>query len=924
MAVPPDKISNDAFAYLLDNQDLSKPKLMRIATLTDLQIGLPEFPAELQITGKLSLSSTRISLLSFQTIYYPANTTVLFVVIDNPLNDSQSTIVLPDNPRQGQTCYIKDESGTSDVCRLQIIGANSASIDGRLEKILNYKHGAFGFIWSGYAWTTIAAAGIENVLDQASVLQQNIAIHAQAIDEVTRLVSQIKDDVSNITVAAPGGGGGTGDVVGPASATNNAVVRFDSTTGKLIKNSGVTIDNSNNTTIPGTLSIAGGYGATSTGVTVSLSGDIDANGNGKFDGRLTVTGGTTVYTDAILGNAAVGSFPYYDGGGNSAVYAIFGHKDLDHSSVVTNYALYQDNTGNTSINASTGKNLYFAINNVAMGAITNDIGSGVDAILFTGDSSTRTDITLGNTTGVSATTIYAGTGDLNIGHNAADRNVNLGTGNNTTEQEVTIGSTFGRSPLVLRAGTGNMYLTGAVSTDFIIGHTTGTGDITVGRSTVSNTINIGNANTATTKTQTINIGAGTTAGTGKATVTVGNAGGASATNIYAGTGGITLSGSATTTITGSTSGQADAYIGTVEIGELPATKTSYPAVYAMFGHKALDHSADGNYALVQSNVGDTYLGAASAKAVVFKNGTSIVGYLDDNEISLTGKPSTAQTVTLGSTTGASSLTLLAGTAPIALSGSSNFSCAPFVTYSPGDVAANYPVVIKAISLGATRRWGIGIDSGNDLNFAYSLNSLTLTTKGYLANGVHVANIDFTGQHRSLPSIGTTLDFIDKTGLIVVSSGQYKNLTSGSSGISINESLPTVELSTARNQKSVFGVISDTEDPNETSREYVIGNWGSVYEKMQDDDRLIINSLGEGAIWVCNINGSLENGDYVTTCEIPGYGMKQDDDLLHNYTVAKITCNCDFSLNNNLYQCEEFIHEDVTYRRAFVGCTYHCG
>lgn len=39
------------------------------------------------------------------------------------------------------------------------------------------------------------------------------------------------------TWATPGGGGGSGDVVGPASATDNAVALFDSTTGKLLKNS---------------------------------------------------------------------------------------------------------------------------------------------------------------------------------------------------------------------------------------------------------------------------------------------------------------------------------------------------------------------------------------------------------------------------------------------------------------------------------------------------------------------------------------------------------------------------------------------------------------------------------------------------------------------------------------------------------------
>lgn len=37
-------------------------------------------------------------------------------------------------------------------------------------------------------------------------------------------------------------GGGTGDVVGPASATNNRLAAFDGTTGKLLKDSGVAID----------------------------------------------------------------------------------------------------------------------------------------------------------------------------------------------------------------------------------------------------------------------------------------------------------------------------------------------------------------------------------------------------------------------------------------------------------------------------------------------------------------------------------------------------------------------------------------------------------------------------------------------------------------------------------------------------------
>jgi hypothetical protein len=117
--------------------------------------------------------------------------------------------------------------------------------------------------------------------------------------------------------------------------------------------------------------------------------------------------------------------------------------------------------------------------------------------------------------------------------------------------------------------------------------------------------------------------------------------------------------------------------------------------------------------------------------------------------------------------------------------------------------------------------------------------------------------------------------------------------------------------------------------------------------------------------VSDYNGNLENGDYITTSPIPGIGMKQDDDLLHNYTVAKITMDCDFSpkmiplekvktftdastniVNNvidedgNLvyeyeldasgniiyepeYEVKTIIHDNREYKMAFVGCVYKC-
>ena len=57
----------------------------------------------------------------------------------------------------------------------------------------------------------------------------------------------IKQDVLGVeTIVQLGGGGGSGDVTGAASSTDNAITRFDGTTGKIIQNSTVTLDDTGN------------------------------------------------------------------------------------------------------------------------------------------------------------------------------------------------------------------------------------------------------------------------------------------------------------------------------------------------------------------------------------------------------------------------------------------------------------------------------------------------------------------------------------------------------------------------------------------------------------------------------------------------------------------------------------------------------
>jgi hypothetical protein len=67
--------------------------------------------------------------------------------------------------------------------------------------------------------------------------------------------------LNGVAVSTGGGGGGSGDVSGPGSATDNAIARFNGAGGKTIQNSSVTIDDSNNLGNATTLSASDGMSA---------------------------------------------------------------------------------------------------------------------------------------------------------------------------------------------------------------------------------------------------------------------------------------------------------------------------------------------------------------------------------------------------------------------------------------------------------------------------------------------------------------------------------------------------------------------------------------------------------------------------------------------------------------------------------------
>jgi hypothetical protein len=223
------------------------------------------------------------------------------------------------------------------------------------------------------------------------------------------------------------------------------------------------------------------------------------------------------------------------------------------------------------------------------------------------------------------------------------------------------------------------------------------------------------------------------------------------------------------------------------------------------------------------------------------------------------------------------------------------------------------------------KWEICNRSNNnvssDLTFI-SNNGTVVTFTDNFEPGI----LNFTGKHRCTPDTilhGLVEHSPDELiGKIVVSTGRYKNLEDEEI-ISMDEAIPLVDLSTYDCDARVFGVIAGFERAEDTRRDFKVGSMCFSTNKKDgaSHQKVIINSVGEGAIWVCNINGMLSNGDLICSSKIPGYGMHQKSDIVRNYSMAKITCDCTFDQQSSIYRCETFEWKGVQYMRALVGCVY---
>jgi len=187
-----------------------------------------------------------------------------------------------------------------------------------------------------------------------------------------------------------------------------------------------------------------------------------------------------------------------------------------------------------------------------------------------------------------------------------------------------------------------------------------------------------------------------------------------------------------------------------------------------------------------------------------------------------------------------------------------------------------------IALGSSGRavYGEASGSSGDGVYGYAPGTAGIGVTGFgdmvdfYAAGPGTNYFPFTGAHE----VRFAQDFPEniQPGMIVSVTGRAEARTKENGEIALSSTLPTVTLAKKAMDKAVLGVLVSQGSLRKD-------HW---YEA-QDGERFgAVNALGEGRMWVTNKNGDIEAGDYITSSDIPGYGQRQDDDLVHSYTVGK--------------------------------------
>lgn len=248
---------------------------------------------------------------------------------------------------------------------------------------------------------------------------------------------------------------------------------------------------------------------------------------------------------------------------------------------------------------------------------------------------------------------------------------------------------------------------------------------------------------------------------------------------------------------------------------------------------------------------------------------------------------------------------------------------PYLAMAQASNTGNPSVpALKGISVANEGLWGYGSSSSTSTchgvrgSQAGGMSGLVGVQNGYdfYADGSGINYGPFTGAHDALLSVGESVEVGD----IVVDVDCLVRR-------GVSNTLCHVRKSDQAYQKATVGVIARINGHLDNTympavfdqNNMMIDDYGNafnqytaVYNDLKNDyNYVVMNALGEGQVQVCGENGDLEPGDLIVTSPTPGKGMKQADDVIRSYTVAKAR------------EAVTFASPDEV---KLVACIYLCG
>jgi hypothetical protein len=247
-------------------------------TSTEFQyIGTLTSNAQTQLDARLKLDqSTPQTITGGEPIH---NTLTASELVATDGSKKLSSLAVATYPSLTELSYVK---GVSSAIQTQFSGKVGTTGNETVNGVKTF--GSFPVTPSSAPTTNYEVANKKYVDDNAGGAPEGTAVKSTGETGAVKFLREDGDGTCSWQVPS-----GAGDVVGPGSSTDNAVTRFDSTTGKLLQNSLVTIDDSGSVNIPagqtykinGTALAATNVGAIASTEKAAASGVASLDGSSK-------------------------------------------------------------------------------------------------------------------------------------------------------------------------------------------------------------------------------------------------------------------------------------------------------------------------------------------------------------------------------------------------------------------------------------------------------------------------------------------------------------------------------------------------------------------------------------------------------------------------------------------------------------------